>query len=121
MQPKKASTIYDVAKKAGSDAKKIAARQLTLLDSLGKNLSADEKQLMQTNDSLQKTAARFNALEESVGNRSMSTRNFLMIAVIVFAVLYLLLLPRWITYLGLGATARAVGWDWRPAVHAGHC
>jgi len=91
-EKKKISDGIDVAKKAGSDAKKIAARQLTLLDSLGKNLSADEKQLMQTNDSLQKTAARFNALEESVGNRSMSTRNFLMIAVIVFAVLYLLLL-----------------------------
>lgn len=89
---KKISEGIDVAKKAGFDAKKIAAKQVMLLDSLTKTLSADEKILMQTNDSLQKTAARFNALNERVGTSSTSTRNFLMVAVIVFAVLVLLLL-----------------------------
>jgi len=32
--------------------------------------------------------------------------------------LYLITLPRWVTFLGLPPMARAVGWDWRPVLHA---
>ena len=31
--------------------------------------------------------------------------------------LYGLMLPHWITFLGLPPLARAVGWDWHPALH----
>src|SRR5450830_802628 len=90
-EKKKISEGIDAAKKTGIDAKKIAAKQVTVLDSLTKTLSANEKALAQTNDSLQKTAARFNALEARVSKSSTNAQNSLLVAVIVFAVLFLLL------------------------------
>src|SRR5206468_3022020 len=32
--------------------------------------------------------------------------------------LYCWILPRWITFPGLGSLARAAGWDWHPEMHA---
>jgi hypothetical protein len=91
-EKKKISDGIDAAKKAGVDAKKIATKQLTILDSLTKSLSANEKALSQTNDSLQKTAARFNDLDARVSKTSMNAQNYLLTAVIVIAILFLLLL-----------------------------
>jgi hypothetical protein len=90
-EKKKISEGIDAAKKTGIDAKKIATKQVTILDSLTKTLSANEKALVQTNDSLQKTAARFKDLESRVNKSSMNAQNSLLVAVIVFAVLFLLL------------------------------
>jgi hypothetical protein len=89
---KKISEGIDAAKKTGTDAKKLAAKQVLIIDSLAKNLSANGKLLAQTNDSLQKTAARFNDLEARVNKSSMNAQNYLLIAVIVIAIFFLLLL-----------------------------
>lgn len=90
-EKKKISEGIDAAKKTGIDAKKIATKQIILLDSLTKALSANEKAIAQTNDSLQKTTARFNDLEARVSKSSTNAQNSLLVAVIVFAVLFLLL------------------------------
>ncbi|HZX61739.1 MAG TPA: hypothetical protein VFE66_00920 [Bacteroidales bacterium] len=90
-EKKKISEGIDAAKKTGIDAKKIATKQVTALDSLAKTLAANEKALAQTNDSLQKNAARFNDLEARVNKSSINTQNSVLVAVIVFAVLFLLL------------------------------
>jgi hypothetical protein len=90
-EKKKISEGIDAAKKTGIDAKKIAAKQVTLIDSLTKSLSANEKALAQTNDSLQKTAARFNELEARASKSSINAQNSILVAVIVFSVLFLLL------------------------------
>jgi len=91
-EKKKISDGIDAAKKTGIDAKKIATKQVTVLDSLAKKQSANEKALALTNDSLQKTAARFNDLEARVNKSSMNAQNYLLVAVIVIAILFLLLL-----------------------------
>jgi hypothetical protein len=91
-EKKKMSDGIDVAKKAGVDAKKIATKQLTTIDSLIKIQAANEKVLVQTNDSLQKTAARFNDLDVRLTKNTSSTQNLLMMAVIVIAILFLLFL-----------------------------
>jgi hypothetical protein len=91
-EKKKISEGIDAAKKAGIDAKKIATKQMTVIDSLAKTLSANEKALALTNDSLQKTTVRFNDLETRVNKSSMNIQNYLLVAVIVMAVLFLLLL-----------------------------
>ena len=91
-EKKKISEGIDVAKKAGFDAKKIATKQLTVVDSLAKSLSANEKAVKQTNDSLQKIEARFTDLDTRVSKTSMNTQNYLLLAVIVIAIIFLLLL-----------------------------
>jgi len=91
-EKKKISDGIDAAKKTGIDAKKIATKQVATLDSLTKKQSENEKALVLTNDSLQKTAARFNDLEARVNKSSMNAQNFLLVAVIIIAVLFLLLL-----------------------------
>jgi len=91
-EKKKISEGIDAAKKTGIDAKKIATKQVTALDSLAKTLSANEKALAQTNDSLQKTATRFNDLEARVSKTSMNAQNYLLLSVIIIAILFLLLL-----------------------------
>ena len=91
-EKKKISDGIDVAKKAGFDAKKIATKQLTVVDSLAKSLSANEKAVKQTNDSLQKIATRFNDLDARVSKTSMNAQNYLLLAVIVIAIIFLLLL-----------------------------
>jgi uncharacterized coiled-coil protein SlyX len=91
-EKKKISEGIDAAKKAGTDAKKTATKQMTVIDSLAKNLSANEKSIALTNDSLQKTTGRFNDLEARVNKSSMNVQNYLLVAVIVMAVLFLFLL-----------------------------
>lgn len=91
-EKKKISEGIDAAKKTGIDAKKIATKQVTALDSLAKTLSANEEALAQTNDSLQKTATRFNDLEARVSKTSMNAQNYLLLSVIIIAILFLLLL-----------------------------
>ncbi len=90
-EKKKISDGIDAARKSGIDAKKIATKQMTVLDSLVKALSANEKALAQINDSLQKTSSRFNDLEARVNKSTMNVQDSLLVAVIVFAVLFLLL------------------------------
>ena len=91
-EKKKISEGIDAAKKAGYDAKKIAARQMTTADSLAKITAANEKNLKLTNDSLQKTAARFNDLDIRVTKSSNNAQNYLVLATIIIAVIFLLIL-----------------------------
>ncbi|MCX6248839.1 MAG: hypothetical protein NTW10_14025 [Bacteroidetes bacterium] len=91
-EKKKISDGIDAAKRAGIDAKKTATKQMTVVDSLAKAVSSNEKALTLTNDSLQKTAAKFNDLESRVTKSSMSALNLLLVAVIVIAVLFILTL-----------------------------
>ena len=91
-EKKKMSDGIEVAKKAGYDAKKIASKQLTSIDSLIKVQVANEKVLAQTNDSLQKTTTRFKDLDIRVTKASTSAENLLLMAVIVIAIVFLLFL-----------------------------
>jgi|GEM_PF-1769633 hypothetical protein len=91
-EKKKISEGIDAAKKTGYDAKRIAEKQTTAFDSLAKLLSANEKELKQTNDSLQKTTARFNDLDIRVTKTSNNAENYLLLAVIVIALIFLLIL-----------------------------
>jgi len=91
-EKKKMSDGIEVAKKAGYDAKKIATKQLTSIDSLIRVQVAYEKVLAQTNDSLQKTSARFKDLDVRVTKTSTSAENLLLMAVIVIAIVFLLFL-----------------------------
>ena len=91
-EKKKMSDGIEVAKKAGYDAKKIATKQLTSIDSLIKVQVANEKVLAQTNDSLQKTTTRFKDLDVRVTKASTNAENLLLMAVIVIAIVFLLFL-----------------------------
>jgi predicted PurR-regulated permease PerM len=91
-EKKKLSEGIDAAKKSGSDAKKTAVRQMTVVDSLSKVLVANQNELVKTNDSLQKTAAQFSELESRVVKSSMSAINSLIAAVVIIAVLFILVL-----------------------------
>src|SRR5512141_2762989 len=81
-EKKKISDGIDAAKKSGIDAKKIATKQVAVIDSLSKNLTINEKMLVQTNDSLQRTAARFNEMENRVNTNSTRAQNSILVAVI---------------------------------------
>jgi len=91
-EKKKISEGIDAAKKAGFDAKKIATKQLTVYDSLAKSLATNVNAVKQTNDSLQKMAGRFNDLDARVSKTSMNAQNYLLLAVIVIAIIFLVLL-----------------------------
>jgi len=82
----------DAARKAGLDAKRLVLKQAAISDSLIKLNAANEKMLAQTNDSLQKTAARFNDLQTRVDKKTSTSQNSLIIVVIIIAVLFLFLL-----------------------------
>ena len=91
-EKKKMSDGIEVAKKAGYDAKKIATKQLTSIDSLIKVQVANEKVLAQTNDSLQKTTTRFKDLDVRVTKASTNAENLLLMAGIVIAIVFLMFL-----------------------------
>jgi uncharacterized coiled-coil protein SlyX len=91
-EKKKISDGIDAARKSGIDAKKIATKQVAVLDSLTKTLSENEKVLARTNDSLQKTASRFNDLDARVTKSSSNAQNLILVVVIVIAILLLLFL-----------------------------
>lgn len=91
-EKKKISDGIDAAKKAGFDAKKLATKQVTAFDSLATILAANEKNLKRTNDSLQKIEARFNNLDVRVSKTSSNAENYLLLAIIVIAILFLLYL-----------------------------
>jgi predicted PurR-regulated permease PerM len=91
-EKKKISDGIDAAKKAGFDAKKLATKQVTAVDSLAAILSANEKVVKRTNDSLLKMTTRFNELDVKVTKSSSNAENYLLLAVIVIAILFLLFL-----------------------------
>jgi predicted PurR-regulated permease PerM len=91
-EKKKISEGIDAAKKAGFDAKKLATKQATAFDSLATLISANEKTIKSTNDSLQKVTTRFNELDVRVSKSSSNAGNYLLLAVIVIAILFLLIL-----------------------------
>jgi hypothetical protein len=91
-EKKKITEGIDAAKKAGYDAKKIATKQLIISDSMAKSISANEKAVKLTNDSLLKIQGRFADLDTRVSKTSMNAQNYLLLAVIVIAIIFLLLL-----------------------------
>jgi hypothetical protein len=91
-EKKKISDGIDAAKKAGFDAKKLATKQLTSVDSLAAILSVNEIDLKKTNDSLLKITTRFNDLDVKVSKASSNAENYLLLAVIVIAILFMLFL-----------------------------
>ena len=97
-EKKKMSEGIDAAKKIGFDAKKIAAKQMTAFDSLSKLISANEKDVKQANDSMQKMSAQFKDLDLKINKTSSTAQSYLLLAVIVIAILFLLILA-WIFYM----------------------
>ncbi|MGA3012875.1 MAG: hypothetical protein ABSD71_02445 [Bacteroidales bacterium] len=91
-EKKKMSEGIDAAKKIGFDAKKIATKQMTTFDSLSKLIAANEKDVKQANDSMQKMSAQFKNLDLKINKTSSTAQSYLLLAVIVIAILFLLLL-----------------------------
>jgi len=91
-EKKKITDGIDVARKAGIDAKRISAKHVAVIDSLTKLVANDQKLLAQTNDSLQKTAGRFNELQAKVDKTSANSRNYMTLLLVIIAVIFLLLL-----------------------------
>jgi hypothetical protein len=91
-EKKKITEGIDIAKKTGFDAKKIVQKQAVAFDSLTKALTANQKLIQQSNDSMQKATAQFTYLSNRVSKISTKTKYYLRLIVILMAVSFVLLL-----------------------------
>ena len=91
-EKKTISEGINTARKTSSELKKLLSKQAEITDSLVRVIATNEKLLARTNDSLLKTATRFNDLQANVEKRTSNSQNSLVLAVIIISVLLLFLL-----------------------------